>query len=814
MEKTNIGFFDKSIAFCFYLLFFFVPLAMYPSSFELFEFNKMWVVFMLTIIIGFLWLSKMIYAGRIFFRRTPFDIPILLFLLSQLVSTVFSIDPYVSLWGYYSRFNGGLLSLTSYIFLYYAFAGNLINAAKVEFPERRENNQKPAKGIFSFWKNSKNFSHKILLVSLISGTIIALWGLPSHYGHDLTCLIFRGSFDVSCWTYSFHPELRMFSTMGQPNWFAAYLAVLLPFALAYLMTRIIQKDEKEENHNNKTKKEFWLLRDIKTYVFSVPFFILLLFYIDNIFTTSKSGYAGLVLGLAVFAGLYFLRILLKYDVKINKQLFSVFRKDLYLRGVFYVLISFFIVNLFLGNPLTNQSVFNLDRIKNIFMGLNAAPSRPTPANVINQAQPANLPPPPQETAGTDSEKIRSLVWRAAFDLFKKYPIIGTGVETFAYSFYQTKPVEHNLTSEWDFIYNKAHNEYLNYLATTGLFGTISYLSIIFLFLYKGAKNILSKKTDLKDAVFGMGIIAAYVSILISNFFGFSVVMINLYLFMIPVIFLGIVDPGQITSFAKNQYPDQSVLSRKNNLKYGKNDENLPIKSITILILAVTAFYMESILVQYWVADNYYALGYNLDKVGEYTKAYDQLTSAYNLRPGEDLFKDELSSNLATISLLFYQQNQKNEALKFAQQAKSLSDETVKNHPKNVIFYKTRTRVLYLLSQEDNKYKNETIQAIETAHSLAPTDAKISYNMGLLYQEQGNTDKAITAFEESINSKINYREPRYALAVLYIQLAKDEQGSNYSLAQDYKKKAAGQLEYSLAYIARDDKAAKSLLDSIR
>ena len=41
---------------------------------------------------------------------------------------------------------------------------------------------------------------------------------------------------------------------------------------------------------------------------------------------------------------------------------------------------------------------------------------------------------------------------------------------------------HNLTSEWDFLYNKAHNEYLNYLATTGLFGLGSYLLFIGVFL--------------------------------------------------------------------------------------------------------------------------------------------------------------------------------------------------------------------------------------------------------------------------------------------------------------------------------------------
>ncbi|MBP7832915.1 MAG: hypothetical protein KA035_04060, partial [Candidatus Levybacteria bacterium] len=73
------------------------------------------------------------------FKRTPLDIPIALFLLSQILSTTFSMDPYVSFWGYYTRFNGGLLSLISYIFLYYAFAANLTEKIKSNKPVHAKN---------------------------------------------------------------------------------------------------------------------------------------------------------------------------------------------------------------------------------------------------------------------------------------------------------------------------------------------------------------------------------------------------------------------------------------------------------------------------------------------------------------------------------------------------------------------------------------------------------------------------------------------------------------------------------------------------
>ncbi|MDZ7587366.1 MAG: hypothetical protein U0946_06440, partial [Patescibacteria group bacterium] len=100
----------RVIEYGFYGLLIIVPLILTPYNYELFEFNKMLTVYVFTVIIAAAWISRMIINRRLIFSRTPFDLPILLFLLSQIVSTIFSIEPHTSFWGYYSRFHGGLLS--------------------------------------------------------------------------------------------------------------------------------------------------------------------------------------------------------------------------------------------------------------------------------------------------------------------------------------------------------------------------------------------------------------------------------------------------------------------------------------------------------------------------------------------------------------------------------------------------------------------------------------------------------------------------------------------------------------------------------
>ena len=141
-----------------------------------------------------------------------------------------------------------------------------------------------------------------------------------------------------------------------------------------------------------------------------------------------------------------------------------------------------------------------------------------------------------DTGITDSGDIRLLVWKGALDAWKAHPIFGTGVETFAFAYYQHRPQQHNMTSEWDYLYNKAHNEYLNYLTTTGIVGLGTHLLLLAGFLIFAALRIRKVKSERKELRLEEGVFyaaalqAAFISIIISNFFGFSVVIINIFLY--------------------------------------------------------------------------------------------------------------------------------------------------------------------------------------------------------------------------------------------------------------------------------------------
>ena len=110
----------KIVRWSFYLLLFLVPLFFLTTTSELFEFPKIILTYYLATIITAAWAADCILQKRLIFRRTPLDVPLLIFLITQSFSFFFSISTHVSWYGYYSRFNGGLASLITSALLCWA----------------------------------------------------------------------------------------------------------------------------------------------------------------------------------------------------------------------------------------------------------------------------------------------------------------------------------------------------------------------------------------------------------------------------------------------------------------------------------------------------------------------------------------------------------------------------------------------------------------------------------------------------------------------------------------------------------------------
>jgi O-antigen ligase len=577
----------------------------------------MYFVYSLTLVIIIVHLFNYLNGKAPLFRKSFLDIPLILFIVSQIVSTIFSINPHTSIFGYYSRLNGGLLSLISYALLYW---------------------------ILIVYINDK-LKEKIINYSLLSGLIVATYGILQHFG-----------IDKNFWQQDV--MARVFSTFGQPNWLAAYLCILLPLSLHHLL-------------NSKTKKFFFTF-----------YFLLFTFYICLLYTKSKSGIIAAIISLSIFSLIYLYKN--KFKIPIH---------------FYFLLFTFVFTSLLINNPIKD----------------NLLPQKQTEIQDLRS-----------DILITPSEDIRTIVWQGAIDIWREFPIFGTGPETFADAYYWTRPAAHNLTSEWNFLYNKAHNEYLNYLATTGTFGFITYMVLILFILYHLRRTIY---------------LIPFLSILITNFAGFSIVIVSLYFFLLPALTLPELPPSKNNS--------QSKL---------------------FFVFCVLCFMFLSYKnLTYYLADISYAQSESYDRQQKYEDALKSIQISLNYRPDEPVYLISQGTLSAKLALTTQDEKYINPTLISLEKATQIS-------PFNLNLWKEKAQAYYYLSALDNDYYLLAIDALTKATKIAPTDAMSFYLLAEFYDRINQTDSATKNYQAAIDLKPNYDHALFALGKIHFnkkeyQLAK-------------------------------------------
>ena len=193
---------DNVILSLFLCLAFFTPILFSGSTNEFYEFPKMFFVYFTgtTLITTFL-VSRIMFGGRKFVLP---DWRILGFVGLVLLSTIFSGHLYTSVWGYYSRFNGGLMSYLVFLGIYFV-------------------------GINYFDSKKKENVLNAVCLSLFP---ISLYGMFQISNHE-----------------------RIFSTLGQPNWLASYIVFVLPLVIGQAIK------EKED-----LRRYFWIATSLFAFV--------------------------------------------------------------------------------------------------------------------------------------------------------------------------------------------------------------------------------------------------------------------------------------------------------------------------------------------------------------------------------------------------------------------------------------------------------------------------------------------------------------------------------------------------------------------
>ncbi len=580
-------------------LFLFTPLILSSHTSEMFEIPKMIFLYVgISTATAFFLIS--VIRGEVTVRINIVHVLALLFVFSQFISLVFSIDMHTSWYGYYGRLNGGVLSTIHFALLFF-ISSQLVDSKSIK---------------------------QVFLVSAISSVLVLGWGIPGRLlGADTACFYFRQEIGITCWTDEFRPAERMFATLGQPNWLGSYFATHVFFGI-YLLV---------ESHIKQAKKSIWqqaLLLLMGAYIG--------LMVLGVYFTSSRSAQIALAIPLAIEC---LRRIFIRFGKNATISVATVVSIIILILGSLYI-----------------ARIYSEDN-QNI----------------------------------THSGKIRLIVWEGAVKLWEKYPVLGTGPETFAYSYFQTRPESHNKTSEKDFVYNKAHNEFLNILATTGSFGFVTYAALLAYCLYT-----LSRVPSSSSRVVAYAIIC----VTFCNTLGFSTSTSQLLLYFL----LGIA----------------TALSRKDLLMFQLPKMSWRITTPLALSIFTVWIWVTLFLRSYIIADITYASAMSSYESGDPEGAMDLCRMAY-MTKSEHVYADRCASINAGTALLLADSDDGSVGEYrdlYAKRADAFGQIATKSSPKNPLYLKSRARVLKILMNiypKETKYKDELKSIVTRFRLLAPTD---------------------------------------------------------------------------------------------
>lgn len=177
-----------------------VPLVVIPFTSEFYEFNKSVIVILLGLVLFIIWGVKLAFTGELSFIKSDYDMWVGFIALSSFLSLIFARHFLTGIIGYTGRLSEGFVVLLCLLF--------------ISFVVRKI-------------VDKKQILSALSLGFLISGAIVGFSRILYFYGFYF--LRFLPGFDFA--------QTRNFSLLGSVRVEALFFTALVPFALAYFLTK-------------------------------------------------------------------------------------------------------------------------------------------------------------------------------------------------------------------------------------------------------------------------------------------------------------------------------------------------------------------------------------------------------------------------------------------------------------------------------------------------------------------------------------------------------------------------------------------------
>ncbi len=731
---------DKIIRGILILIVIIIPTFFWLPLYDTFDLGKLTILYSLSLIILGLWIIKAIASKEVKLCRTPLDIPILVYLGIQIVATLISVSPTISLFGFYKRYEG-LFPITNYLFLFYVVV-NFMNTPKL--------------------------IARLIKTIIITAVIIAIYGISQHFGHDP-------------FKWSFSARERVFGTFGNPVFFSAYLIMIIPLGLALFLSKEAQpalplnmpfpnlkkdqhlspkkktrkKKEGKEGHSSSNEwfltwqrfinswKNSWiiLVNRLSPWWYIINIIILFICFVFTVGRATTLGFGGgmfifylIICGWSfslTFYGTITLCTLLGF-ILIIKCLSPTHIVALLTGGIF--------ISLFFFGPLIFNSLFKTKWvIKNkaqttilavVLIGITTYYNMDAKTSVINrligtmiktesttqksitqvtttpkkeelnvedriqQALPA---PEIKFTGGAQEERVS--LWRSTVRIILKDTknlLLGIGLDTLQLM---------NIGTD------KAHNDILDTTVTRGLIGLLIYFWVLITYFMISLKAAFHQQDMNKRLLIG-SFVACEIGYLIQNQFSFGLVTILSLFWMVMGMTMVILNPqGQPTK--------QSISLPR--------IKSLPLRcSLYGLILGILPVLIYLVF-RPFIADSQYRKGFDFVEKHEYSAGVPGLEKAVKIFPYENCYWKVLNS---------------------------IYVERANNDP-----------------AQRKMWVEKAIEGSNWLLALIPGDTGSYFNMGMAYYLDGDTPRSIASYKKALELSPDHTDALNNLATVYANMQK-------------------------------------------
>ncbi len=347
-------------------------------------------------------------------------------------------------------------------------------------------------------------------------------------------------------------------------------------------------------------------------------------------------------------------------------------------------------------------------------------------------------------------KTRLISWQAALKGFSENPVLGVGPENYNLVFNKYFQSDYYLYAPTEPYFDRAHNKFLDILATMGILGLFAYLTILFFIFYIILKLYKNEKINLSEFLLFLAMPIVY---FVHLFFVFD----DLNSFILFFIFLGFLE----------------FLFNGN--KFCVFDENMKSLNIfkkviafSLIIIVVFSMYEYNLKVAYAAKlENDAKNSQNaLQAINNFNKALN-----LNVKPQKDIvyglidFLYLLSPNYKKIK-----ENQElNELfLNILKRADTTINEEIRKNPKNALLYvkKANLNSIFYKVYNNKAYIENALNSMEQAIALSEDRPEYYHFLTNIYLSANNFKKAVNSAEFALNMNREFSASYFVLAKAY------------------------------------------------